>query len=352
MLEPQTDRAATEFTRRMDFQSVSTVVRASKNDRLEKHPTKRMSRRLAYTLLELLLALGLTVIIVTLIGNAIFVNMLSLTRVQSSIERKLAARGVLGMLQNDIRAGIQFKAADYSGLQDLFASIQTATGAAGLLDTVDGEAILSGEIPDTATAAASPSFTAGENDLEENLEGVPVFIGAPNSLTIDISRLPRIDEYHPSMPSIKDRVSTIADVKTVSYFVNQSNGPRAEKSSLMPSPFTGGLFRRSVDRSVAAYQGLSDTQEPDEFSELVAPEVVEVAFRYFDGQNWQTDWDSEDENGFPLAVEINLVIDPIRTVGSGATADGGQTRSDRDSLEHYRVVVHLPVAEIVDPEDS
>ena len=311
----------------------------------------RTSLRLAYTLLELLLALALTVIIVTLIANAIFVNMLSLTRVQASIERKLAARGVLGMMQNDIRAGIQFKAADYSGLQDLFTSIQTATGAASLLTAADGETLLEGE---TLTSATNIAPSADEDELEDNLEGVPVFIGAPYSLTVDISRLPRIDEYHPSMPSIKDRVSTIADVKTVSYFVNKSDGPQAEKSTLMASPFSGGLFRRSVDRSVAAYQGLSNTQEPDEFSELVAPEVVEVAFRYFNGESWQDEWDSEEENGFPLAVEVNLVMDPLRTVGSGVAVDGNgnQLRTDRDGLETYRVVVHLPVAEIVDPEDS
>ena len=307
--------------------------------------------RSGYTLLELLLALALTVVIVTLIANAIFVNMLSLTRVQASIERKQAARGVLGMMQNDIRAGIQFKAADYSGLQDLFTSIKTATGAADLLaSAADGEGLLDGE----TTLAANTPFSTGEDELEENLEGVPVFIGGPNSLTLDISRLPRIDQYHPSIPSVRDRVSTIADVKTVSYFVSQSNGPQAEKRSLITSPFSGGLFRRSVDRSVAAYQGLSNTQEPDEFSDLVAPEVVEVSFRYFNGESWQDEWDSEAENGFPLAVEVYLVIDPIRSLGSGATVDGSgnQSRSDRDALENYRVVVHLPVAEIVDPEDS
>ena len=88
---------------------------------------ERIARRFAgYTLLELLLALGLTVIIVSLIGTAIQTNGLTLTRVQASIERKQAARGILGMMQNDLRAGIQYKANEYAGLQDLFRSIELA----------------------------------------------------------------------------------------------------------------------------------------------------------------------------------------------------------------------------------
>lgn len=87
----------------------------------------RFARRITgYTLLELLLALGLTVIVVSLIATAIQTNGLTLTRVQASIERKQAARGILGMMQNDLRAGIQYKANEYAGLQDLFRSIQLA----------------------------------------------------------------------------------------------------------------------------------------------------------------------------------------------------------------------------------
>ena len=99
---------------------------------------KPISRRIVgYTLLELLLALGLTVIIVSLIGTAIQTNGLTLTRVQASVERKQAARGILGMMQNDLRAGIQYKANEYAGLQDLFRSIQLANGQAALDVDID-----------------------------------------------------------------------------------------------------------------------------------------------------------------------------------------------------------------------
>ena len=75
--------------------------------------------RPAFTLLELLLALALTVVVISTIATAIHVNLFSLTRAQSTVERKQVARSVMAMIGNDIRAAVQFRAADYSGLQEV-----------------------------------------------------------------------------------------------------------------------------------------------------------------------------------------------------------------------------------------
>ena len=204
---------------------------------------KTARRLVGYTLLELLLALSLTVVIVTMIATAIHTNGLTLTRVQASIERKQAARGILGMMQNDLRAGIQYKANEYAGLQDLFNSIQLASGQSiANVEAIDdlelsddpleqleqlqqlGEA----GVPSTSNNDTGASDGAtGESEFEEEIaepevDGAPVFIGASNSVSIDISRLPRIDEYHPSIRSEQESSDTLADVKTVSYFVSQS----------------------------------------------------------------------------------------------------------------------------------
>ena len=268
---------------------------------------ERTARRITgYTLLELLLALGLTVIIVSLIATAIQTNGLTLTRVQASIERKQAARGILGMMQNDLRAGIQYKANEYAGLQDLFRSIQLAGIQAPIpaSESDDPEDQLA-QLEELAQLAGGGSIDAAGSDSEfEEIEepeadGVPVFIGASNFVSIDISRLPRIDEYHPSIVSQQEASNTLADVKTVSYFVSASNGPNERRGTNVvqvpqgQTTVSGGLFRRQVDRSVAKFEGLERTSEPDMFSELVAQEVVEISFRYFDGSNWFPEWNSE-----------------------------------------------------------
>lgn len=342
---------------------------------------ERIARRFAgYTLLELLLALGLTVIIVSLIATAIQTNGLTLTRVQASIERKQAARGILGMMQNDLRAGIQYKANEYAGLEDLFRSIQLASGQSPVavsdeeaeqleqLDQLDPLEQLEqlqqlGEAGGASTGStSSPASTSSTDDseFEEEIEepdvdGAPVFIGASNFVSIDISRLPRIDQYHPSIVSEQERSNTLADVKTVSYFVSESSGPNQRRSAnAFQAPqgrttVSGGLFRRQVDRSVAKFEGLESVGEPDVFSELVAQEVVEVSFRYFDGSNWFTEWDSEEMGGFPLAVEMYVLIDPAR---AGSVGTGGSSSTNREDLETYRAVVHIPAAEIVEQEED
>ena len=361
------------------------------NSKFSGHVVRRAA---GYTLLELLLALGLTVVIISLIASAIQTNGLTLTRVQSSIERKQAARGILGMMQNDLRAGIQYKANEYAGLQDLFRSIQLAAGQSivetsetgtsddqeGELDPQDqleqleqlqqlgetlaaagetGSSSRSGETGSSSGGTSSSSRT-GDSEFEEEIEepeveGAPVFIGASNFFSIDISRLPRIDEYHPSIRNAQERANTLADVKTVSYFVSPGNGPNQSQNANFiqvaqgQAAVTGGLFRRQIDRSVAKYEGLENTSVPDLHSELVANEVVEVSFRYFDGNNWFTNWDSEDMGGFPLAVGIYVLIDPAR---AGSIGTGGSGSSSRENLESYRAVVHIPAAEIVEEEDD
>jgi len=137
--------------------------------------------------------------------------------------------------------------------------------------------------------------------------------------------------------------------------VSQSNGQNERRAAnLIRTPqgrqtVTGGLFRRQIDRSVAKFEGLESTAEPDLYSELVAQEVVEVSFRYFDGASWFTQWDSEEKGGFPLAVEMYVFIDPARA-GSIGTAGSGTT--NREDLETYRAVVHIPAAEIVEQEED
>ncbi len=319
---------------------------------MSKLEMKANSQRAGYTLLELLLALALTVVIVSLIATAIHTNGLTLTRVQASIERKQAARGILGMMQNDLRAGIQYKANEYAGLQDLFQSIQLASGQS--LASQDLEQI-AGQLEGGETAS-NDSGTEFQEEIEEpEVEGAPVFIGESNFVSIDISRLPRIDQYHPSIVSEQERSNTLADVKTVSYFVSEADGPNQRQSTTLnqlaqgQTPIAGGLFRRQVDRSVASFAGLESTGEPDLYSELVAQEVVEISFRYFDGSDWSTAWDSEDKGGFPLAVEVYILIDPAR---AGSIGTGVANTTNREDLETYRTVVHIPAAEIVEQEDD
>jgi hypothetical protein len=107
-------------------------------------------------------------------------------------------------------------------------------------------------------------------------------------------------------------------------------------------------MRRERDRAVEEYSaqtGLID-ETPDQ---NLAPEVLELRFRYFDGTQWVLQWDSEERQGLPMAVEITLVLAPINY--------DQLSREELDEvyasgLPTYRLIVRLPAAEPTTSEQT
>jgi hypothetical protein len=166
----------------------------------------------------------------------------------------------------------------------------------------------------------------------------------------------------------------VSDVKTVSYFVlGQTGGMRGPGTNNDTTSFAGandprlfglppgqplqGLGRRVVDRAATRYAiENGDNALLDLQTELFAPEVLMVQFRYFDGQQWLSEWNTEDFGGVPLAIEIVLVLqavddDSLTAPTPQLSAAGTQTQAalwqfDQDHV--YRLVVNLPAAELID----
>ena len=333
---------------------------------------KFMADRSAYTLLELLLALALTVVVISTIATAIQVNLFSLTRAQATIERKQIARSIMAMIGNDIRAAVQFRGADYSGLEEVLLSQQLIAGVQpnDLDDTSTGT--LADEIQSAALGESTfgedasldqlqqlqqlqqlgQGSTSGEEDSEEEEEEVDWsvgLVGDASYIWLDISRLPRIDQYHPLIQTAQDAVTTGSDIKQVVYYIASTAG-RNNSNDILAEESAGqrrGLFRDEVDRAVSFYQGGFTPGTPKDYSQLIATEVVQLQFRYFDGTAWQTQWDSVEREGFPSAVEIYILVD------SNPEGDPTEpTNEDDGRFERYRSVVHLPLAEIEEEDED
>lgn len=292
----------------------------------------RNSERNGYSLLEVILALALTVILLGVISMAIRTNLLTLSQQRIRIERKQIARAALEMVGNDLRAGIQFKAEDYGGLENLMNTQEMMTGMLGLDlgETSDSE------------EEAEPYYD------EDAVSFRPAFFGVSNALVIDVSRSPRLDEYNSLTATGSQLQQTPSDIKSVSYFFSTSDGgqpPVFQFEQAAP----GGLYRREIDRAVATFAGETGVvSEPDDNAKLISPEVAEIRFRYFDGSDWNQEWDSVERNGFPLAVEVILIIDPTRTMKNDLTYS--YIGFDRETMEQFRTVVHLPLSEIIPVE--
>jgi hypothetical protein len=182
----------------------------------------------------------------------------------------------------------------------------------------------------------------------------PGIYGTSTSIEIDVSRLPRPDEYYPKLAdtttgAIGDMVS---DIKTNGYFVQapRPDGVRDPLSTLTQeqlsingnatAPNNGGLVRRSVDRAVTQYAyEMGQTDQLSKSGQIVAPEVVGIEFQYFDGATWMSEWDSS-QQGLPYVVKITIALQRDSFVRSNPLTQGVAISSlSSETLQQYGIDV-------------
>ena len=314
------------------------------------------NRRSGYTLLEMIMALALTVLIAASIAGALQIHLISLKRQQGSIEQTHVARNVLEVLSVDIRAAWQYKPFQTSSTVDVAEAGAEAAEDLGVggadgganpgagADAGGGTGAVGGAAGGTAGGVAEDTSSPIDNVQSSNapLER-PGFYGSQTAIVFDISRLPRLDQYN--ILVVADGVRDMAsDIKTTSYFLD-TTGQSSQNE--LASDTLGGLYRRQLDHSVASYANETGSLNAGK-TELLATEVVDLAFRFFDGEEWQNDWDSDEQGGFPIAVEIVIIVDPSRKPGVANYEYGG---FDPETMSRHRKVVHLPLAEKLSQEE-
>ena len=281
-----------------------------------------------YTLLELILALSLSIVVLTLIFGAINLYVLQLTKHQARVERELVSRAVLKIMANDIRAALESRPIQYSGINDFLESATLANNVA------------SGELrlEDADTAAAKK--TAAEKTKAQQKRGNlfrPRFSGTAGTITFDLRRPAEISQLNPASSSQDwEQRSTGSNITSVSYFYSSPSG-----DATSGAPVSGGMYRREVPRRPS--QPLEQTDSPEnltESSELLAGEVAKLGFRYFDGRDWFEVWDSTSSHKFPAAVEISVIVAPHT-----ANASYPQRTGQGPAQELYQLIVYRPSTE-------
>lgn len=284
-------------------------------------------RSAGFTLLELMLALSLTVVILMTISMAVDFHLRYFESRRTYLEESQLARSVLQIMAQDIRSAVVQSKQDLSKLP--------------LPE------------PDKTTDLA----------MAVNVPARPGIYGNQYELQIDVARLPRQEEFL-AMPTGSGIVPGFpfgqipSDVKNVTYYV-QTDGsvfgaaaPNLVTSDLAQATnaATGGsgLVRRQLDRAVAQWAvSNGNALGLEQAGEILAPEVLGVEFRYFDGLEWRTEWDTEAEQKLPVAIEITLSMQP--TTGSNpqsaaAMMSGmGVDMYTEAGVNYYRLVVNVPM---------
>lgn len=337
------------------------------------------NRRRGISLLEVMLALALSAIVLGVLWAAVDIHARTVDRGRAAIEQGQLARTLLRKIADDLRSTIVFLPADVSGLAEYITEAGVPGGSDAILGSGDdtegvsdviGTGESSSDAESTAEGSSDTGATDGASDLESDggslLSGgasdlisqaagdagqqladsltpteVPGLFGNQFTLQVDVSHLPRVDQYQTAMnaPTDGPRDQT-SDVKTVAYFVIPPNATGA--SGRAP-----GLYRREVDRAItkwASTQGSISTL--DAAATPIAPEVTAIEFRYFDGSTWTATWDSNAAGGPPLAVEIAIALATQPTAPVSSTWLGGSSTPQTQQVHEqiYRLVVHLPGA--------
>ncbi|MDA8562895.1 hypothetical protein N9L06_00425, partial [Mariniblastus sp.] len=149
--------------------------------------SRKPKQNRAYTLLEVLLALGLTVVIFSMIAAGIRLHLVSIAQQQLKIEHRQIARNLLATIGTDIRSAVLYRATDYSGLENIRATELKQSSSSGI--TVDQLISDPTAAAEAANEEIDPDAEIEELIQEEDVSYRPVLRGSNRSIQFDISRL-------------------------------------------------------------------------------------------------------------------------------------------------------------------
>lgn len=288
----------------------------------------RSHRRAAFTLLELMLALGLTATLLTVVYSSLELHWKFSTLGQVEVERAQIARAILTKISADIRSTM------YAPPVDEFVPDDTSeddtgddpTGGSDADEFLVEEPLV--EITDPAEAYSGSS--------------IGVF-GDAVSVVLHINR-----PYRPSTNSDEDVLNpeSESNQKSISYFLAGGEGNLA---SMVAGQFQtqneyedgiDGLARMSGDRftlTLADQQG--DMVQLATKTKLLAEEINSLSFEYHDGVEWLTEWDSDVQERVPNAIGVTIGFrEPTHAEGSILY------HQPSESTDSYRIVVPLVVS--------
>lgn len=339
------------------------------------------SQRRGLSLLELVLALTLSVVVIGLVSMALRFQLQTFEQRRDRLEQASLGRAILRHISDDLRCAINNRPIDLQGVSTVTSNAtQSLPGASDLGLPTDP---MGGGTDSAAAPPADSTDPVGSVSSAQTTTGATAGQGAyiaglygdQQSVQFDMTRLPRLNEYSAIvMETGLNAITQIpTDVRTVSYYLagttpmTQASAAMARESGMMlndPSqtmldplaPLQGqGLIRQERDRAVASHSMISANLSDwttDTGEELLAEEVTRLEFQYFDGYQWWPSWDSDDRGGLPVAIEIVIgLLD--RKVSEEEEASfnvlNANNTNDMPRELYYRLVVRIPTAEPLDP---
>jgi prepilin-type N-terminal cleavage/methylation domain-containing protein len=288
---------------------------------------RHTSSRRGFTLLEVILALSVAVLLLGGLYVAVDVQLRHARAGRNVVEQATLARSILARIDADIAATATLIDSERYRMAN---SQSSGSGSSG------GASSSAGTATTTTSTGASGGSTGGGTSSGTTTGSTTDAILLPLSvqgdstcLNLYTSRVPR--EAMPTDPNAAPQI--VSDIRCVSWWLPSS-----------------GLARREVPIETA--QDALDNLPPgipDEDSFVIAAEVKNVQFQYFDGTDWQDTWDCTTVGadgltpiGPPQAIAI--------TVDIAIPQDG--TKDDDAPTKRYRHVVACVTANGTTPQQT
>ena len=270
--------------------------------------------RLGYTLLEVLLALGLSGMLMLLVYTAMQTYWQLSTAGRIDMERGQLARTLVRRMEMDIRS-VTYKAEKQQ--QAAGSEEQAADEGAGNTQT------------GTGSDASSDTTTIRIEEDDTYLTADVHLIGTSSSLEMIALRPTR------------NRTGTLED----ELFAGAESDRRKVGYMFMTAGTDGlgGLYYRNVDQQLESMMEAEGSAiDPLSQYELLAAEIAYLEFQYLDGttSSWVSEWHSRDMGGLPRAIKITFQFHPSEM------ASTNRLRMSRTSAstEVFQTVVHLPMS--------
>lgn len=281
-----------------------------------------------FTLLEVVLAIGLCGAVMALLTTAIDLYLVRVDTSRTQVETAQLARALLNQMADDLRA-VRFSS--------------SAGTSSSSMDTSSGQ---------TATSSTTGTGTGpGSTNLAT---GATTDLGIFGTLTeLRIDRAAQRGWRQITVPGTQ--LPTDADPlnmpQTVEYFFSEGRVMKSAEFAAggvnAGTPLEGytGLYRRQTPSSATTTttSGTATTGSAG-VAELLAPEVVQISFKYSDGTQWYEEWDSSVKQALPVAVEIKISLfsDVLSDKPSERSLDEETRRRDPTRWIEHRLLVRIP----------
>ena len=298
---------------------IAPFVEISRTARSRQNAARHRS---GFTLFEVLLASGLSVLLLVAVYGALDLHWKYSTAGRDGIEQSQLARALFQKIATDIREVVYLEKNSQEEEDDS--------------DDTNGDTDNSEQV--VQIGGIAEEFSESGIGIVGNAETLVLHVNKPGHELTDRQQLESSHAW----------AQTTSGLQLVAWFGNRME--LRQLWGLMNGETSSPLVRSHRTEDVAGIArfkhewrtlGLDlkkrDAKSLEQFRELIAEEVSELGFRYFDGVEWLESWDSVLNESLPRAIEISIGF--LKKVEISQRSRPKQSLSNR-----YRFVVVVPLS--------